>query len=265
VARNQRGDPDLPPGPARDLVALFRRLRGRNPLTIGQLAVRTQLAAGHISEVLRGWKTPSPDAAAAIAHALGADERTALRARRLAEDLAELNRYNRAKERSRKPPEQGVTAVAGRAVVARLRGHEELLRRARILWVDDHPENNLPVAGLLRHFGASVDLPRSNAEAIGLMGAGRYDVVISDVARDDEGAGSELKGIELAELIFDRWGLRPILFVGRFNPATLPSASPAQRLELIQRIQRSTFAITNRVDEVLQYVLDMLERGDQES
>jgi tetratricopeptide (TPR) repeat protein len=97
MTRHYRGKPDLPPGPARDIVALFTRLRATRQLTVGQIAVKSKLATSHVSEVLRGWKAPSPRAAEAIAVALGADSATALRARRLAEDLAELNRYQRAR------------------------------------------------------------------------------------------------------------------------------------------------------------------------
>jgi transcriptional regulator with XRE-family HTH domain len=106
VTRNQRGEPDLPPGPARELVTLFRRLRSESPLTVGQIAVRTRLAAGHVSEVLRGWKAPSPAAAVAIVRALGADERTELKVHQVAEELAELNRYNRARNRREAQAEQ---------------------------------------------------------------------------------------------------------------------------------------------------------------
>jgi tetratricopeptide (TPR) repeat protein len=98
MTRNQRGQADLPPGPARDLVALFQLARSRRPLTVGQIATKSHLAAGHISEVLRGWKAPSPNAAEAIARALGADDGIALKARGLAEALTEFNRYTRAKE-----------------------------------------------------------------------------------------------------------------------------------------------------------------------
>jgi tetratricopeptide (TPR) repeat protein len=103
MTRNRRGEPDLPPGPARDLVALFRLLRSRRPLTVGQVAVKSDLAVGHISEVLHGWKAPSPNAAELIARALGADDDAMLKARSLAEALTELNRYTRAKERSGGP------------------------------------------------------------------------------------------------------------------------------------------------------------------
>jgi transcriptional regulator with XRE-family HTH domain len=94
VALSKRTDPDLPPGPARDLVDLFSRLRDSSQLRIGQIANRTGYAPGHVSEVLRGWKAPSPDAAARIASVLGADESTVSRARRRAEDLKEWKRDN---------------------------------------------------------------------------------------------------------------------------------------------------------------------------
>jgi transcriptional regulator with XRE-family HTH domain len=73
---------------------LFSRLRDSSRLRVGQIASRTGYAPGHVSEVLRGWKAPSPDAAARIAHALGADESTVRRARRRAEDLKEWKRDN---------------------------------------------------------------------------------------------------------------------------------------------------------------------------
>ena len=89
MARSKRADPNLPPGPARDLVDLFSRLRDSSQLRIGQIASRAGYAPAHVSEVLRGWKAPSPDAAARIAEVLGADENTVRRARRRAEDLKE--------------------------------------------------------------------------------------------------------------------------------------------------------------------------------
>src|SRR5579859_2999339 len=93
--RGRRGEPDLPPGPARDLVDLFKRLRYTRHLSGGQIAMKTGLSAGHVSDVLRGWKAPSPDAAVRISLALGASQETALRAGRMAAELSDLNRYNR--------------------------------------------------------------------------------------------------------------------------------------------------------------------------
>jgi O-acetyl-ADP-ribose deacetylase (regulator of RNase III) len=97
--RRERGDPELPPGPARDLVDLYRRLRNVRWLSGGQIALKTGLSPGHISDVLRGWKAPSPDAATRIATVLGAGHQTAQRARQLAEELKDLNRYNQSRRR----------------------------------------------------------------------------------------------------------------------------------------------------------------------
>ena len=92
MPRRKRPEPELPPGPARDLVDLFSRLSGSSQLRIGQIASRAGYTPGHVSEVLRGWKAPSPEAAATIARVLGADDDTLRRARRRAEDLQECRR-----------------------------------------------------------------------------------------------------------------------------------------------------------------------------
>jgi CheY-like chemotaxis protein len=149
--------------------------------------------------------------------------------------------------------------VAKRSVIDRLQRNAGLVARARVLWADDHPENNLPIIELLRHYGASVDTPRSNAEALSLLQTGRYDVVISDVARDDEGPGA-LPGVELARAVFSRWGLQTILFTTRFDPTTLPGATDAERIALVRQLRDSVFAITTRFDQLLHFALDVLER-----
>ncbi len=105
MARVKRQEACLPPGAARDLVDLFKRLRDSSHLRIGQIANRTGYSPSHISEVLRGWKAPSPDAAGRIALALGADENTVQRARRRAEDLHEWKRGNEQARRLRDVPE----------------------------------------------------------------------------------------------------------------------------------------------------------------
>jgi transcriptional regulator with XRE-family HTH domain len=100
VTPRKRADPHLPPGAARDLVDLFKRLRDSSQLRVGQIANRTGYAPGHISEVLRGWKAPSPEAAARIAQALGGNEVAIRRARRYAEDLREWKQTTRKKRSS---------------------------------------------------------------------------------------------------------------------------------------------------------------------
>jgi CheY-like chemotaxis protein len=149
--------------------------------------------------------------------------------------------------------------AAKRSVIDRLQRNADLVRQARLLWTDDHPENNRPIIELLRQYGASVDTPRSNAEALRLLQTGRYDVVVSDVSRDNEGPGSR-QGVELAREVFSRWGMQTILFTMRFDPTTLPGATDADRLALVRQLRDTVFAMTPRFDELLHYVLDVLER-----
>jgi O-acetyl-ADP-ribose deacetylase (regulator of RNase III) len=72
-------------------------------LSGGQIAVKTGLSPGHISDVLRGWRAPSPDTAMKLASALGGSLDEVARAGRLAEELAEFNRYSQRKVRKGLP------------------------------------------------------------------------------------------------------------------------------------------------------------------
>jgi CheY-like chemotaxis protein len=126
--------------------------------------------------------------------------------------------------------------------------------------VDDHPENITPITELLRRFGASVDTARSNTEALSLLRTSRYDVIISDVGREDEGSGSDLKGVELANSVYERAGQQILLFTARFDPARFPGVPDKERLRLVSDVQRSVFARTNPYDEAPHYILDLLER-----
>ncbi len=74
---------------------LLRRLRLRRGLSVGQIAIRTRLSRSHVSEVLRGWKTPSPHVAATIARVLGANEAEASKAHHWAGLAKELQYYHR--------------------------------------------------------------------------------------------------------------------------------------------------------------------------
>jgi CheY-like chemotaxis protein len=153
-----------------------------------------------------------------------------------------------------------VGEAAKQGVLQRLERNEDLLRNARMLWADDHPENNNSIIALLRRFGAKIDTPKTNDEAIRLLQGTRYDVIISDVARDSEGPASDLKGIELASEVFQRFGQKTILFSARFDPATLPGRTADERLEMVRLVHRVVFGLTNYFDEALHLVLDVLER-----
>lgn len=174
-------------------------------------------------------------------------------------EFAEV-KLDEAVSKSSPQDQQAVGQAAKRSVLDRLQRNSELLSRARILWTDDHPEYNAAIVELLRRFGTVVETPRSNADGLALLRASRYDVAISDVSRDNEGPDSDLKGLEFAEQVFSGWGMRVLLFTARFNPATVPNKSDQERLALVRLVQRCVFGITNRTDEALHLILDILER-----
>jgi CheY-like chemotaxis protein len=136
---------------------------------------------------------------------------------------------------------QGVTVSEddNSRIVRRLERLAPLVRGASILWVDENPANNASEASVLEAFGAKITTARTTEEAIKKLRE-HFDVVISDVKRenkDDEGArfAREIKGKPYT-----------ILYLRNYDPTR---DTPAY-----------AFAITNRPNQLLHYVLDVLER-----
>lgn len=66
-------------------------------------------------------------------------------------------------------------------------------RQAALLWVDDHPENNLYERQALEAMGLRVELARSTDEALNLMQRKAFTLIISDMGRGtDKTAGYTL-------------------------------------------------------------------------
>lgn len=64
---------------------------------------------------------------------------------------------------------------------------------ARLLWVDDHPTNNVSLRTLFSNYGINVDLALSTEEALAMLGRTSYAVIISDMGRgEDREAGHTL-------------------------------------------------------------------------
>lgn len=120
---------------------------------------------------------------------------------------------------------------------------EEMLKGVRILWVDDNPENNNVERNLLGSLGMSVDLARTTELAMTNLRQGSYDLVISDMKRSgDDKAGLRLLSeihslVKPASVIFYAAGFDPRLGVPPY-----------------------AFGMTNRPDELLNLVLDVIER-----
>ena len=128
-------------------------------------------------------------------------------------------------------------------VLNRVKKHLKILRDVQILWVDDHPENNLNERRMFRQLNAGIDIVRSTEEALEILKKGRYDLVISDMARGDEATS----GLSFLKEFRKTDQTSPVIYcVGVFQPE---KGVPGQ-----------SFGITNRPDELLHLALDALER-----
>jgi CheY-like chemotaxis protein len=124
----------------------------------------------------------------------------------------------------------------------RAKQHLAILRDARILWVDDHPENNQNERQMFRQLKVEVDSATSTEEALRMVRNGNYDLVLSDMNRE----GDATAGLTfLAQLRKEK--TTPVIFyVGVIDPT--------------KGVPPLTFGITNRPDELLHLTLDALER-----
>ena len=69
-------------------------------------------------------------------------------------------------------------------VRSRLAGIEQL-RLRRVLWVDDHPDNNIYESLALMRLGFVITAATSNDAARRFMSEAEFDLVITDLGRDD--------------------------------------------------------------------------------
>lgn len=70
-----------------------------------------------------------------------------------------------------------------------------------ILWVDDNPMNNVYESSVLKRLGASIMFARSTDEALAFLSRDKFDLIISDVHRDENGRSDANAGYELLEKI----------------------------------------------------------------
>lgn len=142
---------------------------------------------------------------------------------------------------SRSNPEIKETALD--QVTRRAQRITSVIKGAKLLMVNDIPEEMVNVKRVLRSLGITVDIAQTTKLALDMLADASYDVVISDMNRD----GIPDEGIQFLNESIQRGIYRPTVFtVANFNPEL---GVPAY-----------AFGITNRVDEMLNLVFDVLER-----
>lgn len=115
-------------------------------------------------------------------------------------------------------------------------------RRARILWVDDHPDNNVFVQRALEALDIEVKIARSTDEAVAVLRRERFAAVISDMGRPpDPRAGYTL----LSEV-------RQGGYDGPFYLFAIEGSLEPNRAEARERGAQGS---TDRADELIRMVL----------
>jgi CheY-like chemotaxis protein len=114
---------------------------------------------------------------------------------------------------------------------------------ARILWVDDHPENNINEKRTLEDFGVQVDQVKSTTEVLNRLLGRRFDLILSDMDRDGcSDAGMEL----LRNLRSSDCPIPLVFYVGKVDPN--------------RGVPVGAFGIADQPEPLLHLVLDVLER-----
>jgi CheY-like chemotaxis protein len=129
------------------------------------------------------------------------------------------------------------------SVITRAHVVRPLVRGSRILWVDDRPSSNMYERRFLLSLGVQIDQATSSEEAIYLLKSSPYNLVISDMER----YGDSSAGLKMLEQIKRLRRNHPVIFYVAF-------------LNKRRGVPEGAFAITNRPDDLLHSVLDILER-----
>ena len=125
----------------------------------------------------------------------------------------------------------------------RAQRHLNIFRGTQILWVDDHPENNFNEIRMFRRLKVHIDIANCTEDAFEKLKNVHYDLVLSDIARDEESTA----GLDFLKHFREIDKATPVIFyIGVTDPT---KGTPV-----------AAFGITNRPDELLHLTLDALER-----
>ena len=114
---------------------------------------------------------------------------------------------------------------------------------AKILWVDDHPENNINEKRTLEDFGMEVDQVTSTSEGLNRLLGRSFDLIISDMDRH----GCSDAGVELLRhLRSSDCPVQVVFYVGKMDPN--------------RGVPVGAFGISDQPEPLLHLVLDALER-----
>jgi CheY-like chemotaxis protein len=113
-----------------------------------------------------------------------------------------------------------------------------------ILWVDDHPENNVYEIASLQGRGLDVVHARSTAEAASaLASSGQFGAIISDMGRAEDGRFEADAGLSLIRVVRDQ---------GLESPVLIYSSAPTIARTREQALQAGAAGATASATELMQ-------------
>ena len=123
-----------------------------------------------------------------------------LSGRRLTQvDLGGINLTFAAKETAGAYKSRGQIPPTASALKRELK---PLIGNRKVLWVDDHPSNNIHEMKALSALGFSFTKALSNQEAVAALKSQHFDLIISDIGRDSGESGLDILR-EARELVAD--------------------------------------------------------------
>lgn len=118
-----------------------------------------------------------------------------------------------------------------------------IIQGAKLLLVNDIPEEMINVQRILQSLGVVIDVAHTTQTALNMMAQTDYDLIVSDMSRN----GIPDEGLRFLKESVKRSVYRPTIFtVANFDPS--------------RGVPAYAFGITNRVDEMLNLIFDVLER-----
>lgn len=128
-------------------------------------------------------------------------------------------------------------------VIRRIRRHWDLLQGSRVLLFDDRPDTLVNEISMLQQLDMQVETVTSVSEAREKLKTAHFDLLVSDIARPE----GQSNGIATLQTLHDYHPDIPAIFyVGNFNAK--------------DGVPAGAFGITNRPDELVHLMLDILER-----
>jgi CheY-like chemotaxis protein len=88
-----------------------------------------------------------------------------------------------------------------------------------VLWIDDHPKNNSYFVEQLTASGIKVDLAVTTSEGLARFSSGKYQVIVSDMGRREDGQEVPDAGVALVKAIRTRDAQVPIIVYCSINAA----------------------------------------------